>query len=237
MWDQFSRIIRSALSEKGVELTSEQVELMKLHAAEVLRQNETMNLTEIVRPEEMATKHFVDSLTCLYLVPPGASIVDVGTGAGFPGIPLRIVLPSINLTLLDSLAKRTAFLEKLVRAAGLDRVNIVTARSEDYGRGAGREMFDIAVARAVARLSVLAEYCLPLVKPGGLFIAMKGPAAKAEADEAGKAIDLLGGAIEAIDNVDLPLSGGERWLISIRKIGRTPEKYPRRAGTPSKKPL
>lgn len=214
--------------------------------AEILRDwNTRINLTAIIDDEGIAVRHFLDSLTLIpfvdqesqRLVKPHLSLIDVGTGAGFPGLPIKIVRPDIRLTLLDSLQKRIAFLDTVIAELSLGGVVTVKDRAEDAAHKPGlRERFDLATARAVAALPVLAEYVLPFVRVGGLMIAMKGQK-KEEIGEAGQAIRLLGGHLEAV--VELTLPGGDmnRTLVLIRKINPTPAGYPRKAGLPERRPL
>ncbi len=202
--------------------------------------NQRMNLTAITDPEEIVVKHFIDSLA---LVPhlkeyPTLSILDVGTGAGFPGIPLKIVLPHINVVLLDSLKKRVLFLDAVIGELGLKGISAVHGRAEDFGKQPDyREAFDIVTSRAVAKLSVLSELCIPFVKVGGNFISYKGAKADEEINEAQNAINVLGGAKLIRVEVILPGLEDKRALIFVTKKDHTPEKYPRKAGMPEKKPL
>lgn len=212
--------------------------------AELLREwNKVMNLTNIVDDNGIALRHFIDSLTIVNLVEKemsknrNTSLIDVGTGAGFPGIPLKIVIPDLEVTLLDSLNKRLNFLNTVVNELGLQKVKTVHARAEDGGSDMKhREKYDIATARAVASLPTLAEYCMPFVKVGGCFIAMKSHADE-EIEVASKAIKILGGKIESIEEFCLPNTDIKRTVIVVRKISKTPSKYPRQAGKPSKEPL
>lgn len=211
--------------------------------AELLREwNKVMNLTNIVDDNGIALRHFIDSLTLVNYIqneePNGRlSLIDVGTGAGFPGIPLRIVLPELKLTLLDSLNKRINFLNEVASDLGLDDVNTLHSRAEDAGRDKKyREKYDVATARAVASLPTLAEYCMPFVKVGGVFIAMKSHADE-EVEASKKAVSLLGGDIERIEEFCLPNTDIKRTVIVIRKKRPTPMRYPRQAGKPSKEPL
>ena len=201
--------------------------------------NKVMNLTALISPEDVAVKHFIDSLLCYdERLIKGKTVIDVGTGAGFPGIPLKIYDPSIKLVLLDSLAKRLSFLEKVTEQLHITGVRFEHMRAEDAGHSKVlRGKFDVAVSRAVARLSVLAEYCLPLVKKGGSMIALKGSKYKEEMDEAGKAVGILGGKIIEAREVVLPGLDDGRAIIVIQKIKDTPSLYPRKAGLPAKKPL
>jgi 16S rRNA (guanine527-N7)-methyltransferase len=192
--------------------------------------NQKMNLTAITDPEEIVTKHFVDSLSLLRFIPRGAplKLIDVGTGAGFPGLPLAIVSPNLSVTLLDSVGKRFLFIEEAVRALGLTRVTRLQSRAEDAGKDpAHREQYDAAVSRAVAPMRILSEYCLPLLRAGGFFYAMKGLHAEEELAEAGGLIERLGGCVQSIE--ELTLAGGyQRAVVIIRKIKETPKEYPRR---------
>lgn len=202
--------------------------------------NKKINLTGITDDNEIMIKHFLDSLTCLKtgVIRNDLKIIDIGTGAGFPGIPLKIYYENLNLTLLDSLKKRLKYLEIVCGELNFNEVFFLHGRAEDYGKDEKyRDKYDVAVSRAVAELSVLCEYCLPFVKTNGYFIAQKGPKVSEELDKAKKAIDILGG--EIVDNLDvkLPFSDIEHTLILIKKNRATPKKYPRKAGTPSKKPL
>ena len=198
--------------------------------------NEKINLTAIVDPEGIAVKHFLDCLMIFkYIdIPKGASVIDIGTGAGFPGVVIKIARPDIKLTLMDSLQKRINFLDTLCSELGLE-VTTVHSRAEDI-TPKQREGYDFAVARAVANMRVLTEYCLPYVKVGGSFVAMKGSTAAEEVKEATKAISTLGGKLEAEDLFELPEFGG-RGIINVKKISQTPTKYPRNSGKISKQPL
>ncbi len=200
--------------------------------------NQRMNLTAITAPKDFAIKHIIDSLTILRAEPTldGLRVIDVGTGAGFPGLPLKIFCPSIGLTLLDSLSKRINFLERAVAALELKGVECIHARAEIAAQSEYREAFDVVVARAVARLNVLTEYCLPFAKVGGKFVALKGSNIAEELDEARAAIKILGGrALEPI-NVTLP-NGDPRSIVVIEKQTPTPAHFPRRSGIPERKPL
>ena len=199
--------------------------------------NEKMNLTAITDEDGIAVKHFADSMSVFKYcdISRGAAVIDIGTGAGFPGLVMKIVRPDIKLTLLDSLNKRITFLDAVCNKLNLD-VNNVHARAEEGARGPLRESFDIAVARAVANINVLSEYCIPYVKVGGRFIAMKGQSASDELKTAEKAISLLGGKPERIDLFDLD-SYGQRGIITVKKVSHTSTVYPRISAKISKKPL
>lgn len=200
--------------------------------------NEKINLTAIIEDEEIIVKHFVDSLTILKYLDNNSSIIDVGTGAGFPGIPVKIANETLNVTLLDSLNKRINFLNEIIKENNLKNINCIHGRAEDVSHETNmREKFDYATARAVANLSTLSELCLPFVKVGGKFICMKGNNVDEEIKSAQKAIEILGGKIEKIDNFKLPQTDIERNIIVISKIKTTPKQYPRKAGTPAKEPI
>jgi len=215
-------------------------ELFVQYFYDLLKKNEVMNLTAITDPPSVAELHLFDSLTLLSVLPPDSDLklIDVGTGAGLPGIPLKIARPEINLCLLDATKKRLNFLDDCLTGLNLQRkTQMVHARAEDAARKPElREKFDIATARAVAPLNVLAEYCLPFVKLDGYFIAMKGQA-DSEIEQAEKAINILGGDIADLWKLRLPVSGAECCLILIQKISSTPKRFPRKAGTPKADPI
>ena len=200
--------------------------------------NKKMNLTAIIEPEEIILKHFIDSMTILKNIENGAKIVDVGTGAGFPGIPLSIMKSDLKITLVDSLNKRLIFLQEVVHKLQLKNVEIIHARAEEFGQNKKyRENFDIATSRAVANLATLSEYLIPLVKVGGKVVAMKASELQQEVEDAKKAINILGGKIEKIEEFNLPQSDIGRTIVTIKKEKQTPNKYPRKPGTPSKEPI
>ena len=200
--------------------------------------NEKINLTAITDEDEVAVKHFLDCLSIKALLPDGASVADVGTGAGFPGIPLKIANPTVNLTLVDSLNKRTKFLAEAVQKLNLENTEIVWGRAEDVGKDENhREKYDICVSRAVANLTTLCELCLPFVKVGGKLICLKGPKASDEAAEAKRAIKILGGELEGINEYEIPDADLKHNAVIIKKISQTPTKYPRKAPKPAKEPL
>lgn len=230
--------IREKASAIGIEIESDAEALFERHAALVEEWNQWLNLTRIPK-EEVADKHFLDSLTVL-LVPEVASasrLVDVGSGAGFPGIPLKVAKPDLSVTLVDSLGKRVKFLETVIDALNLQGISCFHARAEEIGKDSKhRENYDVATGRAVARLAVLCEYLLPLVRVGGVMVAMKGPTGRDEVNEAKGALRTLGGQVGRI--VDTSLPGGDvRQLVVIKKVKATPREYPRRPGIPEKAPL
>ena len=238
--DNFYDILAGSARTYGLALSREQLTAMDTYNRLLLEWNQKMNLTAITAPQEVAVKHMIDSLSCYRadIFTDGASVVDVGTGAGFPGIPLKIYRPAIQLTLLDSLNKRLNFLQTVVDSLGLDGVALVHARAEEAGQNKlYREKYQVAVSRAVARLNILCELCLPLVKTGGWFVALKGAQYEEEAREAAAALTALGGSIELVQPVSLPGLADKRAVIYIRKVAATPPGYPRKAGTPEKKPL
>ena len=224
----------------GVNLTLHQIEAFQWYANELRSWNQRCNLTAITDPDEIYIKHFVDSLSCLQVErfrPPG-NVIDIGTGAGFPGIPLKIVYPQFKMTLVESIGKKMEFCRHVVSSLGLDGVDFVQSRAENLGKNSQhRERYDWAIARAVAILPVLLEYLLPFIKLGGSAIVQKGETGPAEAHSAEKALSVLGGEIKQVLPVELPRVAEPRYLIVVDKIACTPEKYPRKPGIPAKRPL
>ena len=222
----------------GVRFSVEQIEQFYKYMNLLIEWNEKMNLTAITEPKEIILKHFIDSVTILKYIDDNSKLVDVGTGAGFPGVPLSIMNPTLKITLVDSLNKRLIFLQEVVKELNLKNIEIVHARAEEFGQNKNyREKFDIATSRAVANLATLSEYLVPLVKIGGKIISMKASNAKEEINDAQKAIEVLGGKIEKIEEFDLPESDIGRTIIIIDKNKCTPAIYPRKAGTPAKEPI
>jgi 16S rRNA (guanine527-N7)-methyltransferase len=225
----------------NLELTPQQLAAFQIYAGELVRRNQEFNLTGITDDAGIQVKHFLDSLSILTVMPPGsgpASVIDVGTGAGFPGLPLKIVRPELALTLVEATGKKVAFCQAVVDKLGLKEVTVLNARAEELGQDpAHREQYDWALARAVAEMPVLAEYLLPLARLGGHALAQKGAGAPAEAQAAAGALRKLGGEVEQIMPVELPGLEDKRYLVILKKIAPTPAGYPRRAGMPSKKPL
>lgn len=224
----------------GITINNEAAERFTIYSRMLIEWNKKINLTAIIEPKEIVVKHFIDSLILMPMLPDRqCSLIDVGTGAGFPGLPLAIMNKNIQLTLLDSLNKRLLFLKNCCTELGI-QVHLVHARAEEAGsKPEIREKFDVVTARAVAALPVLCEYCLPLAKIGGKFIAMKGPDGEAETDSAKKAISMLGGKLTAIERRQLTAKDEtmERRLIIIDKIVSTPSKYPRNSAKIKKEPL
>ncbi len=224
----------------GLRLSEQQVARLQAYADELAAWNQRFSLTAISEPEKIRIKHFLDSFTP-YLVMknlPGRRVIDIGTGAGFPGIPLKILLPEIEVILVDSIGKKTAFCEHIVRHLGLEGIQVVRERVERLGQDQTfREQFDWAIARAVAHLSTLSEYLLPLVKVNGKMLAMKGAQGPQEAQEAENALSMLGGDLQQVLEIKLPGVVEHRYLITILKKASTPDQYPRRVGIPGKRPL
>jgi len=225
----------------GLQLSREQIAAFKLLEEELLEWNDRFNLTAIRDKEGIETKHFLDSLSCLMALDLKAaprSLIDVGTGAGFPGIPLKLMLPNMRLTLVESIQKKAGFCTHVVEKLGLRQVQILPERAEDVGQDpAHRESYDLATARAVAAMPTLVEYLLPLVRIGGLVIMQKGESAQLEALKSEKVIQRLGGKIRVILPVELPGVADERYLVVLEKVARTSAEFPRRTGLPAKQPL
>jgi len=234
------KLAREAQGLFGIHLTGRQMVLLAAYQRELVAWNEKINLTAIRDAEGIRTKHFLDSFSCVlaWKENPPRSLIDVGTGAGFPGIPLKILYPSLQLTLVESVGKKAAFCEHITEMLKLDGVQVIASRAEEVGRlPACRETYQWAVARAVADLSVLVEYLLPLVRVGGAILAQKGQSGPAEAHAAEKAMRILGGRMRQLIPITLPTIVEDRYLVIIDKIAATPPQYPRRPGIPAKKPL
>ena len=224
----------------GIQLTDVQKEQFDRYYELLIEWNRVMNLTGITEYDEVNLKHFTDSLTIVRIkdMENVSTLIDVGTGAGFPGIPIKIAFPYIKVTLLDSLNKRIKFLNQVVEELDLKDVVTLHGRAEDYAKKEEyREQFDLCASRAVANLSTLSEYCLPFVKKGGCFISYKSADSDEEIEQSKKALDILGGKIEKVDKFVLPGSDMGRALVMVEKVKNTPRKYPRKAGVPSKEPL
>lgn len=235
-----TQLVRCSRELLRLELSSETRRAFSIYANELLAWNEDINLTAITDPESIEMRHFLDSLSVMLAVPitPGQRVIDVGTGAGFPGLPLRLVFPYIDLTLLEATAKKTAFLDHIVKRLKLNNVRIINTRAEDAGQDtATREQYDLVLARAVAQMPVLVEYLLPLCRIGGRCVALKGENAQVELQQAENALRILGGHLEKIIPVELPQVAETHHLAVIEKVAATPPHYPRRPGMPSKRPL
>lgn len=246
MTDNFKLKLIEGCKKLGLELDELKTEKLYRYYELVLEKNKFMNLTAITEEDEFISKHFVDSLSIIkapnlkdeLAQAKGIKLIDVGTGAGFPGMVLKIVFPSLKITLFDSLKKRLNFLDEVIAELELKDIETLHGRAEDYGNNKlYREKYDICVSRAVANMSALSEYCLPFVKPDGLFVAYKSGGSHSEIRDASKAIKILGGNIEDMQDFMLPDSYIERSIVSVRKIKKTPAQYPRKAGTPAKEPI
>lgn len=230
------QILSGGFSAMGLVPHEKTIERLRCYYEHLEDRNKVMNLTAISGEEDCARLHFLDSSAPLLIADmAGKSVIDVGTGAGFPGLPLKIMEPTISLTLLDSLDKRIRFLGEVCQEAGLDGVELVHGRAEEPGER--REQYDFAVSRAVARLSMLCEFCLPYVKVGGSFLALKGPAVTEELEEAKKAIAVLGGKVDRVFEYAVPGTELRHNVVVIRKVSPTPKKYPRRFAMMKKSPL
>lgn len=235
--DFFKELYEKA-SEIGMNLEENQLEQFYLYMNLLLEWNEKINLTAIIEPNEVILKHFIDSITINKYIYDKKSVIDIGTGAGFPGIPLKILNDNVKFTLVDSLNKRINFLNEVKSKLNLENIECVHARVEEFAKNKEyRENFDAITSRAVARLSVLVEYMLPFVKVGGTCICMKGSDINGELEEAQKAIKILGGEVEKVEHFNLPDTDIERNIVIIKKVKSTPKQYPRKAGTPTKQPI
>lgn len=227
-------------AEFGITLSDQQIAQFAHYQQLLIDWNGRMNLTRIIEPDQIMLRHFLDSLTCATVTGDlnAATVIDVGTGAGFPGLPLKILYPTMQLTLVDSVAKKTRFLQVVVDELGLENVQVVAERAETLGQSAEfRAQYGWVVARALAHLPVLAEYLLPLLRVGGSMLVQKGASAQREISEAAHALDILGGNAPTLTEIRLPQQPTAHYLIHIIKSAETPAKYPRRVGKPSKRPL
>ncbi len=233
-------LAQHARQQLGLHLTRSQLSALSLYERELIDWNTHFNLTAIHDPREIRIKHFLDSLTCLMALRdnPIDRLIDVGTGAGFPGIPIKIIYPKMQLTLVESVGKKADFCRHVATILDLKKVDVIQERVEVLGQNPSyREQFDWAVARAVAILPVLVEYLLPLVRVGGRVLAMKGESGPAEAHSAERAMSLLGGHLRQLLPVTLPGVAEERYLVVVGKVAATPDRYPRKVGLPTKRPL
>lgn len=224
----------------GITLNEVQMNQFQKYFEFLVEKNKVMNLTGITEKEEVIDKHFIDSimLNQVFDLSGNISIMDMGTGAGFPGVPLKIAFPKLSVTLMDSLNKRILFLDDVIKLLGLSDVNTIHGRAEDYAKkGKLRECYDLCVSRAVANLASLSEYCIPYVKKGGYFISYKAGESDEEIKEAQNAIKTLGGKMEEVKKIKIPGTDIERTFVVIRKCLETPNKYPRKAGQPTKNPI
>ncbi|WP_024736747.1 16S rRNA (guanine(527)-N(7))-methyltransferase RsmG [Enterocloster asparagiformis] len=242
MTDRFADQMKREAGELEIALNGGQLEQFFRYYELLVERNKVMNLTAITEEQDVVTKHFTDSLSLVKLMGAealaGKTLMDVGTGAGFPGIPLKIAFPELNVTLLDSLNKRVRFLMDVCEELGLKDITAVHGRAEDFGRNLQyREQFDLCVSRAVANLASLSEYCMPFVKVGGYFVPYKSGEIEEELEAGKRAVKILGGEVEGVEKFTLPGADASRSLIRIRKIKGISGKYPRKAGLPTKEPL
>jgi len=233
-------ILRQGINGFGIEANDQMIDDLKTYREILVDWNQKMNLTGIEEEKEVFIKHFLDSISAVSngYIKDGISLIDVGTGAGFPGLPLKICLRNIKLTLLDSLNKRINFLQEVSNTINLEDIEFIHGRAEDFGKDSKyREQFDVATARAVAGLPILMEFCVPFVKVGGYFVCLKGPNANLELEESQRAMEVLG--LEFIEKIDIELPSEElkHNILVFKKVKNTPEKYPRKAGKPAKSPI
>ncbi len=237
-YNVFQEKLKKECEKMQIDIKENQIEKFYIYMNLLLEWNQKINLTAITDCDEIIIKHFIDSLTICKYLKKDSSVVDVGTGAGFPGIPLKIIREDLNIILVDSLNKRIRFLEEIIEKLELKKIKAIHSRAEEFGRNIKyREKFDYATSRAVANLSILSEYLMPLVKIKGKVISMKGSTIDEELEESKKAINVLGGKVLEIDEFNLPSSDIKRNVVIIEKIKNTPNKYPRKAGTPAKEPI
>ncbi len=235
-YEKFKKIFKEEIEKINEPIKEEQIKKFYEYMLLLKDWNEKINLTAITDEKDIIIKHFIDSLTINKYLKDNEKVIDVGTGAGFPGIPIKIINDKINMDLLDSLNKRINFLNEVKEKCEIENINCIHSRIEDFAIK-NREKYDVATSRAVAKLAVLLEYLLPVVKKDGICICMKSNKAEEEINEAQKALEILGGKIEKTEEFLLPGTDIERTIIIVRKIKNTPEKYPRKAGIPSKKPI
>ena len=239
MFPELERCLKKGSEEIGVIVADKSINLFMQYYGLLTEENKKYNLTSIMDERDAAIKHFRDSLTCLLIYDfKNKYIADIGSGAGFPGIPLKIMCSDIDIVLTDAVQKKVGFMKKAVNDLKLKKIDVLHCRVEDMGAdGRYRGKFDNVISRAVAPLNVLLEYCIPLLKVGGIFLAMKGPAADEEIEKATAAFNEMGAVVKDKKTVKLPLLGDERNIIVVKKIISTADKYPRKAGIPSKNPL
>ncbi len=238
-----NEVLKTEIEKIGIQLDDLQVKQFLMYYELLVEWNKVMNLTAITEYKQVVEKHFVDSISLIHVLDKqylddNKSMIDIGTGAGFPGIPLKIVFPNLRVTLLDSLNKRITFLNEVIKKLKLENIETIHGRAEDYARQIKyREQYDICVSRAVANLATLSEYCLPYTKEKGIFISYKSDHVDEEIENSKNAIKILGGKIEKIERFILPDTDIKRAIIKIKKERLTEKKYPRKAGMPSKEPL
>ena len=237
-FERFEKSLREKVEKLGIELNDYQVKQFYNYMKLLIEWNKKINLTAIIDPEDIILKHFIDSLTIAKYINEKDKIADIGTGAGFPGIPIKILKPENEMLLVDSLNKRIKFLEMVIQEDKLKNIKVLHGRAEEIGRNkAYRGNFDVVTSRAVAKLNILLEYMLPLLKLGGKCICLKGPNIEEELEEARNAIKILGGQIDKIEQMELPYSDNRRNIIIIKAVKQSPNKYPRKPGTPTTSPL
>lgn len=235
-----NKLIEQAMEALDIQLTGKQSDQFQIYYETLVEWNKVMNLTAITNYDEVVIKHFADSLSIVKVcdMSQKMKLIDVGTGAGFPGIPIKIVYPHIEVVLLDSLNKRIKFLDEVIHKLEISEIYSIHGRAEDYARKADyRETFDLCVSRAVANLSVLAEYCIPFIRVGGIFIPYKSGNIEQEVDNSGKCVDILGSHVDKVLKFKLLNTETERSFVKIVKTKNTPNKYPRKAGVPEKNPI
>ena len=237
-FNSFEEEINKNLEKLKIKLDIKQIKQFYNYMNMLIEKNKVMNLTGITDPKEIILKHFVDSLTISKYIDDNKMVIDIGTGAGFPGIPLKINNKTLDIYLLDSLNKRVNFLDEVIKENNLENVTTIHGRAEEFGQNEKyRESFDCAVSRAVAPLNILLEYMIPFIKIGGMCICMKGNLKEEELKDCKKAIEILGCEIDRIDTFNLPGTDNNRTIIVVKKTKQTPKQYPRNPGTPSKKPI
>lgn len=231
-------ILKCGFNEMNIPWDDKKIDMLCTYAKLLVEWNEKMNLTAITEPEEIARKHFLDSASAFCAASIDGKVIDVGTGAGFPGLVLKILKPEIKLTLLDSLNKRLVFLEEVINQLGIDGVDLIHSRAEEGAHQKPlRENYDVAVSRAVARLPLLSELCMGYVKTGGLFLSLKGPAAEEEVESAARAVAILGGEVQNVADVHLPGTDLNHKIVVVKKVRHTPMKFPRKPALISKNPI
>ena len=236
--DEFSYKMKENMAKINIQISDKQIDEFFKYMNLLIEWNEKINLTSIIEPDEIIIKHFVDCGTILKYLNNNENVIDIGTGAGFPGIPIKILNESLNITLIDSLNKRINFLKEVSNLLKLENIKIIHGRAEDLAHQAEfRQKYDKSVSRAVANLSTLSEYDLPFVKIGGKMIAMKGFEIDEELENAKKAINVLGGKVEEVEKFNLIDTDNKRSIIIINKVKPTPKQFPRKAGKPSKEPI